>query len=55
MERKARGKGFGMGVEFKLTHSVCHFVLLTHLSYYYDIVMFLTTVMGSCVPEVLSG
>lgn len=51
MVRKAKSKGFGMGVEFDLTYSVCYLVLLTHMSYYYDIVVFLATVMDSCLSE----
>lgn len=48
MVRKARNTGYGMGVEFQLTYSVCYPILLTCLSYY-DIVVFLTAIMVSCL------
>lgn len=36
MVRKAKGKRFGMGIEFELTYSVCYSILPTYVSYYYD-------------------
>lgn len=38
-------------VEFELTYSVCYPILLTHVSYYYDILVFLATVVDSCLSE----